>query len=390
MDIATNMIKSLQDSGCSDIEIKAKVIETLSPFFIHSNNLEEHWNNAQLLSAFAFISRYKGDDDFSNSINEFLGIYRSAVSQNPEKVIQIILDSHDVFSANENQMWAIKKDIANLGTGDLDERIAGYMGYIGTTLEVSVKAIVCEIWFMIQLSEGKKFENGLPKLNFGSAIYNILNKQVFTDLLVTYPLSAKLSDWRNIAYHHTYQIDDREQIKCIYANGAASFSLTEQELLHHLHNIVRASNILNIARCLFAFDYIDEIGRIKRCRKDNPIRFNRSMLANNLKTSMLSQGFQLREFHEQSDSITCDITDLRNNGNLSDADIAIRLSSCTSYLFQVWYMYKKSHIQIDYYISGNQIPSHSICCSENDFILQGKDIVEFADEDNSIILIFDD
>ena len=158
MDIATNMIKSLQDSGCSDIEIKTKVIETLSPFFIHLNNLEEHWNNAQLLSAYAFISRYKGDDDLSNSINEFLGIYRSAVSQNPEKVIQIILDSHDVFSANENQMWAIKKDIANLGTGDLDERIAGYMGYIGTTLEVSVKAIVCEIWFMIQLSEGKKFE----------------------------------------------------------------------------------------------------------------------------------------------------------------------------------------------------------------------------------------
>lgn len=388
MDTATNMIKSLYDSGCSESEIKSRVIETLSPFFVHVNRLEEHWNNAQILSAFAFISHYKGDDLFSDSINEFLTIYRSAVNQDPEKVIQIILDSHDVFSSNENKMWAIKKDVANLGAGDLDERIAGYMGYIGTTLEVSVKAIVCEIWFMMQISEGEQFTNGLPKLNFGSAIHNILSKHVLTDLLVT--SSAKLSDWRNIAYHHTYQIDDNDQITCIYANGGSSFTLTEQELLHHLHNIVRASNVLNIARCLFAFDFIDEIGRIKRCRKDNPVRFNRSMLANNLKTSMLSQGFQLREFHEQPDSIICDIIDLRNNGTLSDAEISLRISSCTSYLFQVWYMYKKSHIQIDYYISGNQAPSHSICCSDNNFIFQGEDIVEFSYADNSIMLIFDD
>lgn len=69
-----------------------------------------------------------------------------------------------------------------------------------------------------------------------------------------------MSDWRNIAYHHTYSIDNTGSIKCTYGKENKNvIVLSMQELENYAHKIIRSANALYIGRCIFLFDYIDSM-----------------------------------------------------------------------------------------------------------------------------------
>ena len=56
----------------------------------------------------------------------------------------------------------------------------------------------------------------IRKQDFGVIINNILDKDLLQSVLRIEPCGMKLSDWRNIAYHHTYALRDDGNIDCTY------------------------------------------------------------------------------------------------------------------------------------------------------------------------------
>lgn len=66
--------------------------------------------------------------------------------------------------------------------------------------------------------------------------------------------------------------------------------ISMQELEKYLYKIVMASNILNIARCIFVFDFIDDIPKDYQLEKAS---FRQVIKKEQFRISLLSQGFEL-------------------------------------------------------------------------------------------------
>ncbi len=132
---------------------------------------------------------------------------------------------------------------------------------IGDVLEISVKHIVQEIYALVYLRDkGYVDYEKIKKQDFGVVINNVITKGILQPVLVTESSGMKLSDWRNVAYHHTYSIDDTGSIKCTYGKENKNvIILSMQKLEKYVHKIIRSANALYIGRCIFLFDYIDSM-----------------------------------------------------------------------------------------------------------------------------------
>lgn len=271
-----------------------------------------------------------------------------------ERTFSIISDTLFDFSQKENMMWTVRENVKRINDGDYDEIIINYMKHIGDTLEIGTKHIVLELWALIQLTNGITPDyDKIQKLDFGVVIQSILDKQNFVPILTAPPLALKLSDWRNISYHHTYRIMDEHQIMCTYGKKQLSFNISESDLTQYVHKIVRSSNILNIARCIFVFDYDEQIDNYRSNHDQQSIRFRSPILENRLRISMLSQSFFLDSVVEEPQSVVATVIDILNDGKLTKERVHVRYIHASQFLFNLWSTYKKECLQIRY-ISAEQ------------------------------------
>lgn len=351
------MLQDLTQQGYSTEDIKKAVVDTLSPFFDHPEKASLYWTSSELLSVFEFMIRYHYDQEFKDGFSEVLSLYKAAIACDENQTLSIICDTLFDFSQKENIMWTVRENVQKIDVGDYFEKTINYMKHIGDTLEIGTKHLIYELWALMQLADGTTNDyREILKLDFGVVIQNILDKQRFKSVLTTPPISIKLSDWRNIAYHHTYRLIDEQHISCTYGKKQISFTISAEELTQYTHKIVRSSNILNIARCLFVFDYSDLIyGYRNNHNSKQSIRFRNSILENNLRISILSQGFYLDSIIEDAQTIVASIVDLLNDGALSPENERERYIHASQFLYEIWCTFNKNQVQIKYMSSQNDI-----------------------------------
>ena len=107
-----------------------------------------------------------------------------------------------------------------------------------------------------------------------------------------------------------------------------------QELERYLHKIIRASNVLNIARCIFVFDFIDDIP------KDQPLQkasFRQAIKREQFRISLLSQEFQLGDIFLNENEVEIDLHDLNLNENQKS-----RIVHCSQLLLNTWNIWKRN------------------------------------------------
>jgi len=121
------------------------------------------------------------------------------------------------------------------------------------------------------------------------------------------------------------------------------FELTLDELKSYVHQVVRASNVFNIARCIFVFDNLDNISSLKQ-PNTQPIEFRKPMLINQFRISLMSQGFHLIKFDEKDNSVTVVINDLMNDGSLNQ-----RINSKEKFILHNSYIMYGVFLQKKYY-----------------------------------------
>lgn len=74
-----------------------------------------------------------------------------------------------------------------------------------------------------------------------------------------------------------------------------SFSLGVEEFLNYIHEIIRSCNILNIARCIFAYDNI-EVFSIEPAKRGE---FRDNMIFNQIRMTLIAQGFVLKSIKKK-------------------------------------------------------------------------------------------
>lgn len=349
------MISDCYEQGYSTRQFKDAVISKLKPFFFNKENVEKYWSTAEMLSSFEFIIRYHHDETFMQLLQEVLTTYRAALERNSEMVMQIICDSLFDFSQKENMMWTVRENVKQMNSDDYDESVIRYMNHIGDTLEIGTKHIIAELYAIVLIADGKTPDyEKIQRFDFGVNIQNILAQEKFQGILLTDPINIKLSDWRNIAAHHTYRIIDKDTIICTYGKKQQTFSISFDELLQYTYQIVKASNILNIARCIFVFDYDKRVADYQSAHTHTPVRFRPTILEENLRTSMMSMGFYLSKVGVNDNTVVAEITDLRNNGGIGKDEQIMRHIHASQFLYHLWNTYRKKEVCIKYYSANGR------------------------------------
>ncbi len=347
-----DMLIDATQKGYSPENIKEAVVKVLQPYFTHIDALNKYACDSQILSAFEFFIRYYKESEFSQGIREVIDCYKNANINYNKESWNIILSTYSIMVEDENKMWSIRNSKLNLQEEDLYEKMVQIFQRIGNVLEVSTKHIIQELYALIYLQyKGCVDYEKIRKQDFGVIINNILDKGLMQSVLRVQPCGMKLSDWRNIAYHHTYALDDNGNIYCTYGKGNInSITMSMQELEIYLHQIIRASNILNIARCIFIFDFIDDIPKDYRLEDAS---FRQAIKNEQFRISLLSQGFELGNIILNENKVEIDIHDL-----YLGEDLKSRIVHCSQFLLNVWKIWKRKLISINYLARNGE----KICC----------------------------
>jgi len=188
--------------------------------------------------------------------------------------------------------------------------------------------------------------NVLQKRNYGTVVQNILDKGRFLQVLKTQPNNIKLSDWRNIAYHHTYEIVDGS-IKCNYGKKGQFFIISQEELYSYTVQIIKDCNIIDIGRRIFLYDNSDVFSEDFDSHYINYYE-RKEMKISQLKTAMLSQGFKLMDLNVDKHYQVAITWDLRRNNLMNKEEKTKREIHCSQFLYNIWLEFPSDEISILY------------------------------------------
>ena len=346
-----NILTGCFEHGYSVEELKTTVIDTLSPFFSNAYALKQYWTDAELLSAFEYIIRYQCDEIFSSKIIELIKFYQAVYVQYPNEMLDIVTHSVCNLLQKENIMWHKRNNEISFESDELDEIVVKAMAQIGSVLEIGVKPILMELWAYVKLiSNGRVDYKKIQELRFGTIIQNLLNAHYFEDILQTKPQMLKLSDWRNIAYHHSYRVLQSQEFLCTYGKDN-SVVFNVDELKSYTYQIIRAANILSIARMFFIFDHLEAIkGYCTEHGNDYSTAYiSKSLQKNSIAVSFLSQGYKLLSIHEDDEFCVADIQDLTDTSSMSKTEKMKRWIHVSQYQMIIWKLTQKEKITINYF-----------------------------------------
>lgn len=366
------MLMYAAKQGYSPSDIKEAVVKMLKPYFEHEEALNKYACDSQILSAFEFFVRYHYENEFAQGVKTITDYYKKSIENYSQESWDIILSTYTEMVEDENKMWSIRKNKIDLNEEDLYERMVQIFHQIGNILEVSAKHILQEIYGLIYLNnKGNVDYNKIKKQDFGVIIKSILDKNMLHSILKIEPSDLKLSDWRNIAYHHTYSIDDNGCVNCTYGReNQNKISISMEDLEKYLHKITRSCNILNIARCIFIFDYIDDVPKDKTLGKSN---IRQAIRVEQFRISLLSQEFKLGSIKLGKSKVEIDLHDL-----LSEKEYVSRIAHCSQLLLNAWNVWEYNLVCINYISNdGNKICSVYVDGETCKSIYEGRKDVDY-------------
>lgn len=154
----------------------------------------------------------------------------------------------------------------------------------------------------------------------------------------------RLSDWRNIAYHSSYEVIGK-RIICTYGKNNHSVELTLEMLRKCFAEIIKSCNIIDIGRRVFIFDNLNIWDDVSE--EDLKVHDRKDMKINQLKISLISQGFKIRKSEISAQRITIFLNGLKRIENSIEYNLQ-REIHCTQFLYNIWQKFPLEIIEIIY------------------------------------------
>jgi len=348
MSKTSEILLNFINSGYSTDDLKKACLKALDPFFQNKSTIERFWTSNDLLSAFVFTVRYHYDEVFNCGLLEVLKYYRQSLEQNRDLTLKIMSETLFQFSQKENMMFTVQRNVDNIKNSDSFEYVMLLIKHIGEVLEIGTKHLVSELWAIIRIVDGAipDYER-IRALDFGVVTQNILETKRLMNILKIEPLSIKLSDWRNIAYHHNYNIVD-DTITCYYGRKMNSFTTNIKGIEEYVHKIVRSSNILSIAHSIIILENLDFIvSKGDKIHDASKVYLREDLLSESLRVGLLSQSFLLEKVEITPEIASISIVDLLCN-SVEDEDYKKRRIHSSQFLYEVWQLYGKPRVEVKY------------------------------------------
>lgn len=334
-------------SGLPPDQIKRRIIKTFNPFFENKQNLEKY-STTNLVSDMILYSKYEDDDWFNYNLIDSLNLYRSSRNSNYLNCNLIFKNLIEMQLKTGNQFWSFvllersKKDLEIL------EFTHEVMNDIGKIVEGLSKINLLEYLSMYRVSKGKTVNmDDVIRLDLG-VICNELSQSKYGDIFIVNNL--RLSNWRNIAYHHNYSIH-KGKIQCKYGptNNRKLIELTRLELWEVLVGISKRLDLLNLTHKLHFYDYEQEIlENLDAKIVERDIRPEIWFLT--LASAITAQGFEIIDFETKEE-----LTKIVLREATPNPDTRIRAIHSSQFVYNLWYYSSSKYLEVEYRQANNKV-----------------------------------
>lgn len=332
----------LFENGYTPVTIKAEIVETFKPYFQNSSNLEKYAIDYLVSDWINFLKISINHPGIENDIKLVLNSYEQAKTISYDSTIDILSKMLPLHLESGNKYWSflnLEVDKSNL---EIYEFCQTSMKDISDIIEGLTKSLYIENVLVNKIKRGKPVDISKTKTNkLGNLIQDLIDNSDYRALFIVPTENLKISDWRNVAAHHTYSIVGNI-IKCESGEGTnkISFDLTRAELFQRVNYCMRTNQVLNMAHKIFGFDNMPEISkRLEKNKVDDRPEIGFLMFS----SALMSQGFEIKDIAYDSETATLELVDLTKE---NPRDRGIHSSQL---LNQLWLVTKSKHLEIKYF-----------------------------------------
>jgi len=176
---------------------------------------------------------------------------------------------------------------------------------IGCLLEATTQPLLRELLGQLRLTRGKATDN-IEQLDFGVVVSELESTSGTENLFAPKPWGVSLSQWRNIAQHHNFVVEDNI-VRIRYGKGERirEFDMSREDLWSLLYRVFRIQLLIKTARTIFVLDHRGTLRGQMKAVPERP-----DALAFGFATIMASQGFEVIFFEAQPDRARAVVRDL--------------------------------------------------------------------------------
>lgn len=192
-------------------------------------------------------------------------------------------------------------------------------------------------------------KNEIDAIDLGNLIIELENIAELKKLFYPKPIEIRISQWRNIAYHHNAIIKNKNLIECTYGKGKnkKSFSATFAEISQTLQNLIYFYNSLKLGREIFLLDNLNELSKA-RGQDSAPLKIRSENTVLAFYTAFSKADFKVIELSINNDSAEAIIQDETEN------KVKDRAIYSSQLLYQLWWQFRKKNLKMQYNSLNNE------------------------------------
>jgi len=338
----SNPIPFLYEEGLTHSQVKEFVIVLFKPHFKNHDFFDKNPIDLYLDTWVNFFSfRTKEQFKFTEQIIDF---YNQALSIDEVYTLNTTIEYSNDFAEGLSKFWTFlnseKKQSEFFEIEDYHNYI---LQSIGLVIEGASKPLLKELYQLNKFISGNPVTKSIVSGYDLGVLVDYLEQTPFKDLFRPKPLNLKVSQLRNISYHHNANLQKDGTIKCSYGKGAnkTEFDTTLPDLESTLQNVLYYYNAIKLAREIFLWDNYDKIKPLRAHLTENP-KLRQEGMAAAIYIAISREQFKIVSLKTDDNNAFLEVQD-----TLSGNEKARAIHS-SQFLYNLWWYTDKEKLNVKY------------------------------------------
>lgn len=340
-----NPFLKMVQTGFKPKEIKEAVVESLEPYFDNRDILEQFAVKVLVPESINLLKIQK-DKWLFERFEKCLFTYRSAKTKDKQSCFRACALWQPYITYSISKYWSVLHLEVSKNDLGIEEFLHECLRNIGDVIEGVTKPYLKVLLHQVRIANGIKAAlKDIDSLRLGTIVGELISKSGYSDLFMPPPQNIRLSQWRNIAYHHTAKVENGEII-CWYGKtpNIKRIRLSRNELLQVVQTVVNIYEVLRLAHTLFCIDNLNEIDEYSFA---DEVEVRDEAVFVNFAAALASQGFEIVDYNKNPECaklVVKDISDLNPNE---------RRSHASQFLLPLWVLTHSNRVIVEYWESDN-------------------------------------
>lgn len=324
-------------NGVPPAQVKAGIVAMLSPYVHDASLLEELALEHLAPEALRFL-QIRQDEWAVKTFESVRSIYEASAQRSEDDCFDVFSQWQSDVSKGTSGFWSLYHLRDRSTHLPAEDWVYERFRTIGSFIEGAVQPLLRELLGHVRITRGRHGRGDIRELDFGQVVGELHDTTSNPGAFAPPPWNVRLSQWRNVAQHHSFQLEDGQvQVQYGKAPNIQRQTLSRDDM--HLLT-VRVAGLFNAASSARAFFVLNNHDRFFSSVPKLEVRSEIPLV--HLATALSTQGFQLVDLNLNDDEVVAVIADPVGGDELK------RAAHVSQFLYAVWRHFPRDHVRIRY------------------------------------------